>query len=103
MRARAGKLYFAGAADLCSGPEGPPEATGAMEGVRKLARSQSIKICEKLRIPVGRVERSESREREVRDEEGDSATPTQLPILRSFHSVTKEMSDKKETIGGWAN
>ena len=33
-----------------------------MEGVRKLARSQSIKLCEKLKIPVRETERSLSRE-----------------------------------------
>ena len=27
-----------------------------MEGVRKLARSQSIKLCEKLKIPVRETE-----------------------------------------------
>ena len=77
-----------------------------MEGVRKLARSQSIKLCEKLKIPVRETERSLSREsmvakssKEGEGEEEDSATPTKLPILRSFHSVSKQISEKKQTNG----
>ena len=77
-----------------------------MEGVRKLARSQSIKLCEKLKIPVRETERSLSREsmvarssKEGEEEEEDSATPTKLPILRSFHSVSKQISEKKQTNG----
>ena len=80
-----------------------------MEGVRKLARSQSIKLCEKLKIPVRETERSLSREsmvaksrkegEEEEEEEEDSATPTKLPILRSFHSVSKQISEKKQTNG----
>ena len=79
-----------------------------MEGVRKLARSQSIKLCEKLKIPVRETERSLSRESmvaksskegEEEEEEEDSATPTKLPILRSFHSVSKQISEKKQTNG----
>ena len=77
-----------------------------MEGVKKLARSQSIKLCEKLKIPVGgrEAERSVSRESMVAKEEGeeeDSATPTKLPILRSFHSMSKQISEneKKQTNG----
>ena len=79
-----------------------------MEGVRKLARSQSIKLCEKLKIPVRETERSLSRESmvaksskesEEKEEEEDSATPTKLPILRSFHSVSKQISEKKQTNG----
>ena len=76
-----------------------------MEGVRKLARSQSIKLCEKLKIPVRETERSLSRESMVAksskegEEEEDSATPTKLPILRSFHSVSKQISEKKQTNG----
>ena len=76
-----------------------------MEGVRKLARSQSIKLCEKLKIPVRETERSLSREsmvaksRKEGEEEDDSATPTKLPILRSFHSVSKQISEKKQTNG----
>ena len=77
-----------------------------MEGVRKLARSQSIKLCEKLKIPVRETERSLSRESMVaksskggEEEEEDSATPTKLPILRSFHSVSKQISEKKQTNG----
>ena len=74
-----------------------------MEGVKKLARSQSIKLCEKLKIPV--AERSSSREsvnkKEKEEEEEDSATPTKLPILRSFHSVSKQISEKKQTNGNY--
>ena len=79
-----------------------------MEGVRKLARSQSIKLCEKLKIPVRETERSLSRESmvakgskegEEEEEEEDSATPTKLPILRSFHSVSKQINEKKQTNG----
>ena len=81
-----------------------------MEGVKKLARSQSIKLCEALRIPVTKDSvsptREEARTREVaraREEaagqDADSAAPTQLPILRSFHSTSKEMSDKTKTNG----
>ena len=73
-----------------------------MEGVKKLARSQSIKLCEKLKIPVAGREMSSSRESVVvnnNGEEEDSATPTKLPILRSFHSVSKQISEKKQTNG----
>ena len=76
-----------------------------MEGVKKLARSQSIKLCEKLKIPVAGREMSSSRESMVvnnnkeGEEEEDSATPTKLPILRSFHSVSKQISEKKQTNG----
>jgi len=77
---------------------------GGMEGVKKLARSQSIKLCEKLKIPVPGRERSSSREsnrvnNEGEEEEEDSSTPTKLPILRSFHSVSKQISEKKQTNG----
>merc|ERR1711963_1225009 len=51
------------------------ETLVGMEGVRKLARSQSIKLCEKLKIPV--AERSSSREsvnKKEEEEEEDSAT-----------------------------
>ena len=75
-----------------------------MEGVKKLARSQSIKLCEKLKIPVAGREMSSSRESMVvnnkeKEEEEDSATPTKLPILRSFHSVSKQISERKQTNG----
>ena len=75
-----------------------------MEGVKKLARSQSIKLCEKLKIPVAGREMSSSRESMVvnnkeEEEEEDCATPTKLPILRSFHSVSKQISEKKQTNG----
>merc|ERR1712130_195332 len=76
------------------------ETLAGMEGVKKLARSQSIKLCEKLKIPV--AERSSSREsvnKKEEEEEEDSATPTKLPILRSFHSVSKQISEKKQTNG----
>merc|ERR1711971_763964 len=71
---------------------------------KKLARSQSIKLCEKLKIPVPGRERSSSREsnrvnNEGEEEEEDSSTPTKLPILRSFHSVSKQISEKKQTNG----
>ena len=76
-----------------------------MEGVKKLARSQSIKLCEKLKIPVAGREMSSSRESVVvnnkEGEEEDSATPTKLPILRSFHSVSKQISEKKQTNGNY--
>ena len=71
-----------------------------MEGVKKLARSQSIKLCEALRIPVTRDKDSVSPAREeAAREDTDSATPTQLPILRSFHSTSKENKDKEKTNG----
>merc|ERR1711971_605246 len=81
-----------------------PETSHGMEGVKKLARSQSIKLCEKLKIPVPGRERSSSREsnrvnNEGEEEEEDSSTPTKLPILRSFHSVSKQISEKKQTNG----
>ena len=77
------------------------ETWSGMEGVKKLARSQSIKLCEKLKIPVAGRERSSSRESVVNNEgeEEDSSTPTKLPILRSFHSVSKQISEKKQTNG----
>merc|ERR1712037_184332 len=79
------------------------QTLAGMEGVKKLARSQSIKLCEKLKIPVAGREMSSSRESVVvnngGEEEEDSATPTKLPILRSFHSVSKQISDKKQTNG----
>ena len=81
------------------------ETWSGMEGVKKLARSQSIKLCEKLKIPVAGREMSSSRESVVvnngGEEEEDSATPTKLPILRSFHSVSKQISEKKQTNGNY--
>ena len=75
---------------------------GGMEGVRKLARSQSIKLCEKLKIPAPKTARSVSAGNCEEDiEEDDSSAPTQLPILRSFHSTSKENSDKDKTNGEW--
>ena len=96
-----------------SSPSPPPAATrppiltqtlAGMEGVKKLARSQSIKLCEKLKIPVAGRERSSSRESVVNNEgeEEDSSTPTKLPILRSFHSVSKQISEKKQTNGNYS-
>ena len=82
-----------------------PETSHGMEGVKKLARSQSIKLCEKLKIPVPGRERSSSREsnrvNNEGEEEEDSSTPTKLPILRSFHSVSKQISEKKQTNGNY--
>ena len=74
-----------------------------MEGVKKLARSQSIKLCEALRIPVTKDSAAKDSVSPAREEaagqDADSAAPTQLPILRSFHSTSKEMSDKTKTNG----
>ena len=105
-------LIFAATAE--APPRPPPAATrppiltqtlAGMEGVKKLARSQSIKLCEKLKIPVAGREMSSSRESVVvnngGEEEEDSATPTKLPILRSFHSVSKQISEKKQTNGNY--
>ena len=68
-----------------------------MDGVRKLARSQSVKVSEMLKLPP-KVERSIS-DSKVEEQEmtEDSDNPTILPILRvTGHNGTKEQRKEKE-------
>ena len=74
-----------------------------MENVKKLARSQSVKVTELLR----RASQEEAREEEEEGREADSEAPTVLPILRvAGREGTKqqrrerERENKEKTGGG---
>ena len=74
-----------------------PDKVIIMESVRKLARSQSVKVSEMLNLPP-KVERSIS-DSKVEEQEmtEDSDTPSILPILRvTGHTGTKEQRKEKE-------
>ena len=67
-----------------------------MDGVRKLARSQSVKVSEMLKVS-STVERSVSDSKVEEEMAEDSDKPTLLPILRvAGHSGTKEQKREKE-------
>ena len=73
-----------------------------MENVKKLARSQSVKVTELLR----RGSQEEGKVEEEREEgrEADSETPTTLPILRvAGREGTKQQRrerENREKVGG---
>ena len=62
-----------------------------MEGVRKLARSGSVKVEEFFS-----TNKSRQNVEEVGVEDTDTDTPTTLPILRSFNTKGKVGDSKKE-------
>ena len=67
-----------------------------MDGVRKLARSQSVKVSDMLKLP-STVEGSVSDSKVEEEMAEDSDKPTLLPILRvAGHNGTKEQKREKE-------
>ena len=62
-----------------------------MEGVRKLARSGSVRVEEFFSTNKNR-----QNVEEVVVEDTDTDTPTTLPILRSFNTKGKGVDSKKE-------
>ena len=69
-----------------------------MENVKKMARSQSVKMTEMLRIPSRTESVSDASANDTEEiPEEDTETPTALPILRvAGHEGTKQQRRERE-------
>ena len=68
-----------------------------MENVKKMARSQSVKMTEMLRIPSRTESTSDASANDEEMLEEDTETPTALPILRvAGHEGTKQQRRERE-------